>query len=229
MLPLLAFLLAAPLSSLASIPPDPFAHPKYKLSFLNDLPIESSVAQRWIASGLPHDDSGGVGVFFGERTKTVDSAELSEAERVGIDEEREVEELVGGGGGDEAEELELNTPPPTAPDDQAVLSPATSDLSQHQTEPPKTSAPSSASNYTLQHLLLPPGPRAYLCLLPPPPPPLSDLPPPPPVPPMDPGLPEKLLQHLKGTCLYVSFPPVRSVIESLGSSSQPACPPAVCR
>lgn len=209
MLPLSLLLLLASstsLPTLASIPPDPFSHPKYSLSFLNDLPIEHSQAQRWIANGLPSSDSstgGGVDVFFGavESKISPERMELDEKETM------EVEKLVGGGekgavgvdeldaqlsslSGDGLEQIILSSPstPPSDVQDSSSTSP---------TSPP-------TSNYTLQQLLLPPGPRSYLCLLPPPPQPLSALPAPPPVPPMDPSLPEKLLSHLAGGCLYVS-------------------------
>lgn len=210
MLPLSLLLLLAtsrsPLVS-ASIPPDPFSHPKYSLSFLNDLPIEHSQAQRWIANGLPSSESstaGGVDVFFGavEAISAVERMELDEKEEVEEVEKLVVGEEEGEGGveldaslsslsGDELEQINLS--PPSAPPSDVLDS----------SSPPSTSPPTS--NYTLQHLLLPPGPRSYLCLLPPPPQPLSALPPPPPVPPMDPALPEKLLSHLSGGCLYVSI------------------------
>ncbi|KAL7412765.1 hypothetical protein BDY24DRAFT_77501 [Mrakia frigida] len=196
MLPFSLLLLLASSSTLtlASIPPDPFSHPKYSLSFLNDLPIEHSQAQRWIQNGLPSSSSTtGVDVFFGAV-----EGRGGERERMEIEEKQEeevVENLVREGEGDELNNLSGDEL------DQIILSsPSTPPPDLQDSFPPT----SSTSNYTLQHLLLPPGPRSYLCLLPPPPPPpphpLSALPPPPP---MDPSLPDKLLTHLKGGCLYI--------------------------
>lgn len=151
-------------------PPDPYSYPKYSLQFLNDLPIEHSVASQWLDEGVV---PGGLKAFFNEL------GEGESTERKAID------------------------PSSAHSNDNGDLD-----------EPP-SSFQASPLNYTLQNILLSPGPRNYLCLLPPTPPPLSSLPSPLPIPPMDPALPAKLLDHLHGTCLYVRPLYLPAVITSL--------------
>ncbi|KAF8320093.1 hypothetical protein DL93DRAFT_2164265 [Clavulina sp. PMI_390] len=53
-----------------SIPEDPFAFPKYRLSFLNGFSLDNSTAKRWLAEGLP----GGEAEFLGKDPTTASSA-----------------------------------------------------------------------------------------------------------------------------------------------------------
>lgn len=194
-LPLLAFLSAsASTVQASSSPPDPFANPKFALTFLNDLPIERSLADRYLAEGIASpaafyhlgDTSTGRAVSAGD--------ELAPNARRGIEGHPRRS-------GDDDNDHDASAVIPMAEDAAAAVSVG---------EPSGTSPPSSnqpTHNYTLEHLLLPPS-RSYLCLLPPPPPkntfgqhPASS----PPVPPMDPELPAKLLQHLDDQCLYVRW------------------------
>ncbi|KAJ7774732.1 hypothetical protein B0H16DRAFT_1508104 [Mycena metata] len=58
-------LLLLPLAAarlLHSLPDDPSSFPKYKVEFLNHLPLENHTAQRWLATGL----RGGVREFLGQ-------------------------------------------------------------------------------------------------------------------------------------------------------------------
>ena len=62
---------------LYSGPEDIYAFPKYRVTFLNDLPVANETAQRWIQNGL----RGGEQEFLGEpwysqpSTKEIDSSE----------------------------------------------------------------------------------------------------------------------------------------------------------
>lgn len=51
---LLAACLAAAASArlLHSVPEDPYAFPKFRVAFLNGLPVLNETAQRWLAEGL---------------------------------------------------------------------------------------------------------------------------------------------------------------------------------
>jgi protein OS-9 len=52
---LLALVLLFPLISarLLDLPADTYAYPKYRVSFLNSLPLRNETAQRWLQDGLP--------------------------------------------------------------------------------------------------------------------------------------------------------------------------------
>lgn len=51
-LPLAASLAAASARLLHSLPEDTYAFPKFRVSFLNGLPVINDTAQRWLAEGL---------------------------------------------------------------------------------------------------------------------------------------------------------------------------------
>ena len=54
MLILAACLVAAASARLLhSVPEDPYAFPKFRVAFLNGLPVLNATAQRWLADGLP--------------------------------------------------------------------------------------------------------------------------------------------------------------------------------
>lgn len=59
---LLVFLPVAAARILNALPDDPSAFPKYKVDFLDHLPLPDEVAQRWLAHGL----RGGVREFLNQ-------------------------------------------------------------------------------------------------------------------------------------------------------------------
>jgi len=185
-----------------SVPPDPFAHPRFALSFLNDLPIGRSFAdalvrrqedqqqQRGAASeellttqaelGRPAGSRvADLGWFFASGPAQASRGSRGEIAGASMPEEES-------DGVDEREPL--------------------SSAAEHRRPGGGDGLP-PVGNHTLQTFLLPPS-RSYLCLLPPPASsdptsPSPDTPVEADEPAFDPDLPERLLRHLSSSCLFV--------------------------
>lgn len=52
----LLLLLQLPLISATSIPEDLYAFPKFRVSFLNDLPVTNATAEAWLKQGLAQSE-----------------------------------------------------------------------------------------------------------------------------------------------------------------------------
>jgi len=75
---------------LHSLPEDPYAFPKYKVAFLNNLPIQNETAERWLHEGL----LGGEPEFLeADWTWTADTASTGSRKEIGGGSDAEPEKV----------------------------------------------------------------------------------------------------------------------------------------
>lgn len=189
-----------------SVPPDPFAHPRFALSFLNDLPIGRSFANALVRrqeEGQKHQSD--------SDPRETPSMQADVGRHAGSDPTAEVDVswFFGPGSVQSSYSTQRGELDGTS---SSELTMRESNVQESLDAPAEHRALGGdglpgVGNHTLQTFLLPPS-RSYLCLLPPPEPVgTTSQPPSVPVeddePAFDPDLPERLLRHLSESCLFV--------------------------
>ena len=76
---LAASLIAASARLLHSLPEDPFAFPKFRVAFLNSLPVLNETAERWLKEGLP----GGELEFLDKPWRDIDLPSSAQPKEIG--------------------------------------------------------------------------------------------------------------------------------------------------